>query len=149
MIVHCYLARDGKFETRKELCFDKDVSGVKPATKEQRDTLEKVMTDAGYTFNFEKKELKEIEQKSAWSEEDEKIYQSIMDDFVQENQLDEKQIDWIRDIKYRDFSQPQKQWKPSQEQIDALKRTVHQMKKSSFYNPPLEHLYQDLKELKE
>jgi hypothetical protein len=34
-----------------------------PATKEQRDTLEKAMADAGYTFDFNKKELKKIEQK--------------------------------------------------------------------------------------
>ena len=34
-----------------------------PATKEQRDTIMKAMTDAGYTFDFEKKELKKIEQK--------------------------------------------------------------------------------------
>ena len=34
-----------------------------PATKEQRDQLEKAMADAGYTFDFEKKELKKIEQK--------------------------------------------------------------------------------------
>ena len=33
-----------------------------PATKEQRDTLMKAMADAGYTFDFEKKELKKIEQ---------------------------------------------------------------------------------------
>ena len=32
-----------------------------PATKEQRDTLMKAMTNAGYTFDFEKKELKKIE----------------------------------------------------------------------------------------
>lgn len=32
-----------------------------PATKEQRDKLEKAMADAGYTFDFEKKELKKIE----------------------------------------------------------------------------------------
>jgi hypothetical protein len=31
---------------------------VQPATKEQRDTLMKAMTDAGYTFDFDKKELK-------------------------------------------------------------------------------------------
>lgn len=36
-----------------------------PATKEQRDTLEKAMADAGYTFDFEKKELKKIEQKTS------------------------------------------------------------------------------------
>lgn len=32
-----------------------------PATKEQRDQLEKAMADAGYAFDFEKNELKEIE----------------------------------------------------------------------------------------
>lgn len=34
-----------------------------PATKEQCDTLERAITNAGYTFNFEKKELKKIKQK--------------------------------------------------------------------------------------
>jgi len=34
---------------------------VIPATKKQRDTLMKAMADAGYTFDFEKKELKKIE----------------------------------------------------------------------------------------
>lgn len=38
---------------------------IYPATKEQRDTLMKAMTDAGLEFDFEKKELKKIEQKSA------------------------------------------------------------------------------------
>ena len=38
-------------------------SSVRLATKEQRDTLMKAMADAGYTFDFEKKELKNIEQK--------------------------------------------------------------------------------------
>lgn len=36
-----------------------------PATKEQRDTLIKAMADAGYTFDFEKKELKRIGHKLA------------------------------------------------------------------------------------
>jgi hypothetical protein len=31
---------------------------ITPAIKEQRDTLIKAMADAGYTFDFEKKELK-------------------------------------------------------------------------------------------
>ena len=43
-----------------------------PATKEQRDTLTKAMADAGWEFDFEKKELRKIEQKPVeWSEEDE------------------------------------------------------------------------------
>lgn len=35
-----------------------EVERVSPATKEQRNTLMKAMADAGYTFDFEKKELK-------------------------------------------------------------------------------------------
>ena len=35
---------------------------IYPAAKEQRDQLEKAMADARYTFDFEKKELKKIEQ---------------------------------------------------------------------------------------
>lgn len=33
-----------------------------PATKEQRDTLMRAMADAGYTFDFENKQLKKVEQ---------------------------------------------------------------------------------------
>ena len=40
-----------------------------PATKGQRNQLEKAMTDAGYTFDFDKKELKEIEQKPTFDVE--------------------------------------------------------------------------------
>jgi len=40
-----------------------DIEGARPATKEQRDTLMKAMADVGYTFDFEKKELKKVEQK--------------------------------------------------------------------------------------
>lgn len=141
-----------------------------PATKEQRALLFQKMKEAGYTFDFEKKELKKIVQKfakfregdsiqfkgvghnrytirevcglshyintngkrmdmsytdanfevikdsnkvklsPAWSEEDERIYQSIMDDTVQENQLNDEQTNWLRDIKYRYFPQPKSDW---------------------------------------
>lgn len=43
-----------------------------PATKEQRDLLFQKMKESGYEWDAEKKELKKIEQKPAWSEEDEK-----------------------------------------------------------------------------
>ena len=33
---------------------------IHPATKEQRDTLERVITNAGYRWNANKKELKKI-----------------------------------------------------------------------------------------
>ena len=38
-----------------------EIVGSYPATKEQRDKFEKTMADAGYAFDFDKKELKEIE----------------------------------------------------------------------------------------
>ena len=42
---------------------------IVPATKEQRDLLFQKMYEAGYEWDAEKKELKKIEQESAWSEE--------------------------------------------------------------------------------
>lgn len=52
---------DNKFKVAEEKCKWTENVDIKPATKEQRDTLEKAMADAGYTFDFEKKELKKIE----------------------------------------------------------------------------------------
>lgn len=37
----------------------------------------------------------------AWSKEDEKVYQSIIDDTIQENQLDNEQINWFISLKKR------------------------------------------------
>ena len=64
---------------------------VQPSTKEQRDTLMKAMTDAGYTFDFDKKELKflisnggDFESNNSkqkyveLSEEDEKMRKAIL-----------------------------------------------------------------------
>lgn len=53
-------------------------------------------------------------QKPDWGEEDERIYQSIIDDTVQENQLDSKQIDWLKSIKSR--VQPKQEWSEDDEQ---------------------------------
>jgi SPX domain protein involved in polyphosphate accumulation len=38
----------------------------------------KAMADAGYTYDFEKKELKKVEQKPAWSEEDENRFKNLI-----------------------------------------------------------------------
>ena len=51
------------FESDSEKgCLLPNDEDVKPATKEQCDVLMKAMADARYTFDFEKKELKKIEQ---------------------------------------------------------------------------------------
>ena len=80
-----------------------------PATKEQCDTLMKAMNDAGYTFDFEKKELKKIEQNPAWSEEDERMCQETIDWFekkcfpyaLEEENPAKESIKWLKSLKER------------------------------------------------
>lgn len=64
---------DTSLTTRNKIC---------PATKEQRDILMKVMADAGYTFDFEKKELKKIEQNPTWSEEQIRVCKEVYADLL-------------------------------------------------------------------
>ena len=54
---------------------------IYPATKEQRDTLFAKIKEAGYKWDAEKKKLKKIEHNLAWSEEDEKILDEIIDEY--------------------------------------------------------------------
>ena len=54
---YCSMGFDGKFY---EATTGHALDNVYPATKEQRDTLMKAMADAGWEFDFEKKELKKI-----------------------------------------------------------------------------------------
>lgn len=58
--------------------------------------------------------------KQWWGEEDERIYQSIIDDTVQENQLDSKQIDWLKSIKSR--VQPKQEW--SEEDDERIRKAL-------------------------
>ena len=130
---------------------------VIPATKEQRDQLEKAMADAGYTFDFEKKELKKIEQNPAeeyniagigsknaqgklgqiikklkpvnevleqkpWSEEDEKkqnYFIALLQNSTMNNpalrSVNEGLEEWLKSLR------PHSQWKPSDEQIKAVR----------------------------
>lgn len=92
----------------------------KPATKEQRDTLEKAMADAGWEFDFKKKELKKIEQKSTWSEEGKKyenIIVSILNNPNSEGIYNFHEvkckdvIDWFKSLKDRVQPQLKQEWK--------------------------------------
>lgn len=104
-----------------------EYSNFVPATKEQRDILEKAMADAGYTFDFECKELKKIEQIASWSEEDEDMIQALnacIDDAIKSGMtyiyFDSKSVltgkikTWLKSLKER-FT-----WKPSDEQMEGL-----------------------------
>ena len=78
-----------------------------PATKEQRDLLFQKMKEAGYKWDAEKKELKKIGQKTAWSEGDEHrrtdaIYflETAKKHYASTSELDAT-IDWLKAIKER------------------------------------------------
>lgn len=121
----------------------------RPATKEQRDKLEKAITEADYKWDAEKKELKKIEQNPAWSEEDEKRYTQICV-FLQNTNL--KGVDevkaslfaWLKDLKKRYA------WKPSDEQLEALEHSLGDYNITVFEDRHeiLTSLYQDIKKLK-
>lgn len=127
---------------------------IYPATKEQRDALMKAMADAGYTFDFEKKELKKIEHKSTkWSEEDEKIISRLHDIIfdcktfgkfsVTVNEYS-KLDNWLKSLRSL------KQWKPSEEMLEALYRAVPENVMSMSEDEILlDKLYLELKKLKE
>ena len=177
-----------------------------PATKEQRDALMKAMSDAGYTFDFEKKELKKIEQKQEWSEEDERLFISALwhiENSVSNGGKDSGEFEiynWFKSLKDRVLPQqkwskedernasyicvaldcyyrlredksntngqenldkarnwlynklkslrPQAQWKPSNEQIEALESATENCAYSE-YQDCLRELLEQLKKLRE
>jgi len=137
-----------------------------PATESQRDTLLKAMTDAGYEWDAEKKELKKISQrmvsaeakealydKPAWSEEDENTIKVLMniikkseiiDSIIYTDSLKEKLYDWLKSLKERIG------WKPSDEQMRAL-HDLNLTGNISYagQGQVLIELYNDLKKLTE
>ena len=68
-----------KFIISQEKCHWTERNGIKPATKKQREQLEKAMADAGYKWDAEKKELKKIEQPKLT--EFEEAVKDMMDDY--------------------------------------------------------------------
>ena len=91
-----------------------------PTTKEQRDLLFAKMKEAGYKWDADKKELKKIEQKSAWSEEDEKFLKTalwhISYSVSNGKNTDEHcdTTDWLKSLKERYT------WKPTDAQMESL-----------------------------
>lgn len=90
-------------------CLAPNDEDVKPATKEQRDTLFAKMREAGYEFDAIKKEVKKIQQKFAeWREEDE-IRLNRICKFLWKNRKgdtdeifqQEQDVDWLKTLKQR------------------------------------------------
>jgi hypothetical protein len=97
-----------------------------PAAKEQRDLLFRKMYEAGYTFDFEKKELKKIEQKPAkWHREDEQNLNAclgyIPDEFLRR---------WLTDIIHVKYDKSVELPKGEDYGIDGLYAAVDILKKT-------------------
>ena len=148
---YCFMDHEGWFceDGGQGHTLDNRICGeIYPATNEQCDTLIKAMADAGYTFDFDKRELKKIEQKSAeWSEEDEKKFADacIMLDWYKGNNWWTAQYikDWLKSLKDRYT------WKPSDAQMASIICAVRKMKESACYDSELVSLLNDLKKLRE
>ena len=92
-----------------------NIEGMKPASPIEKNYLFKMMKEAGYEWDADKKELKNIEQKPAeWSEEDEKKL-SVIIDVLQANfkpterfcgyeYTNAELVSWLNSLK------PQNQW---------------------------------------
>lgn len=117
---------------------------VHPATKEQRDLLFQKMKEASYEWDADKKELKEIELKPAWSEEDEYVYNEILKR-VADKKLYEHDLEYI--YKWLKSLKPQPQWKPSEEELNALDEVYKTHGANSACRRVILRLLNDLKKL--
>jgi hypothetical protein len=117
---------------------------IHPATKEQRDLLFQKMREAGYEWDAEKKELKKIEQKPSWSEEDENHLKNCIAYF----RTIEKTSPFYEDYLWLKSLSPQPHWKPNEEQMEAL-NAINNVGELSYVGQAdlLIKLYNDLEKL--
>ena len=123
---------------------------VYPATKEQRDLLFKKMHEAGYEWDAEKKELKKIEQKSAWSDEDIATISRVISivkwaaysDHSHPILNDEGATELVERLK---SLKDRYTWKPSKDQIIALRWILNNIP----YNKHKEELSGLLEQIKD
>lgn len=143
---HCFMDHEGWFceDGGQAHTLDNRICGeIYPATNEQCDTLMKAMADAGYTFDFDKKELKKSEQKSAeWSEEDEKMLNSIIEDFGDGKTSNILQEYWLKSLR------PQNRWMPSDEQMEIINMLLTNEAMDDNVARVLRELKEQLKKLK-
>lgn len=81
-------------------------------------------TSINYTFSREVDWLNSLKDRvqpqpqQEWSEKDEKMYTAILRDVRNGEPLDKLQYDWLKSLR------PQNRWKPSEEQIKAVKEAA-------------------------
>lgn len=107
-LCYCGLEGEGLGQELSINGYHDDSEDYVPATKEQCDLLFQNMEGAGYEWDAEDKELKKIEQKIAWSEEDETYLKQALEEV--EYALNDKNLIytgnedvliWLKSIKDR------------------------------------------------
>ena len=148
---YCWIDTTGYFFScgSEAHTLDDRINGkLHPATKEQCDKLLKAMTDAGWQFDFEKKELKKVEQSPVWSEEDKNFMHDTISNLIElKDRYGEgygnvgKCIDWLKSLR------PRKQWKPSEEQIQCLHDAIEHYHTNGYPASKLNELYEQMSKI--
>lgn len=122
-----------------------------PATKEQCDLLFHKMKEAGYEWDAEKKELRKIEWKPAWSEDVEAAI-SLLKDIAEEQEKDycPYNANHLRKAaQYLETCRPRDTWKPSESDILLLERIANGKSNPQDFQASLGGLIERLKKLRE
>ncbi len=139
--INAYCALQKGIFIKQEILWDRDFV---PATREQRDLFFQKMKEADYEWDAKKKELKKLE-KPIWNEEDERLFQIIIDVLDRQNHLGNiSHTDLIACVRKLKSLRPKKQWKPSKEQMEYLYKYAEQ---NNYNGAILTSLYNDLKQL--
>ena len=151
--VFCYCSFLKTFETGGYIAnADPINTDFYPATKEQCDLLFQKMKEAGYEWDIDNKKLRKIEQKPVWNKEDERIYRGLHNLIYSTQYCDSRKelSDFLDSLKDRVQLQPQAQWKPSDEQMDALVEALSLAKNcGEEWAFDIRTLYEQLKKLRE
>lgn len=138
----CYDVFHGTFDKKLTRFGREEDFIVTPATKKRRELLFQKMKEAGYEWGAEKKEPKKIEQSKLTEFEDAvkdmmNTYRDAIGDCDATAEEVKKHAAYMLSLIPL---KPTVEWKPSEEQMDALESAV-----SSLQSNTLETLYQDLK----
>ena len=109
-------------------------------------------TNDKYSFGFDiQDEFELVEQKPAWSEEDEEIHRKCICamrasacGFPEEEKFVEQVDNWLKSLK--DRVQPQSHWKPSDEQIIALRWVLNNIPYNK-HKEEINGLFEQIKDL--
>lgn len=140
ILAYCSLQK-GIFISQ-ELPWDRD---FEPASEFWKNALYDAMTEKGYEWDAENIELKKIEQKPAWSEEDETITNhliALLQNSTTHNAalrtVNEEIENWLKSLKERVQPQPKQEW--SEEDEENLYHINALIKDSSLEVYRQEHL---------